>query len=347
MQPENTAIHEYSELPDGFLDATPENLCEVVPEPALIHLRGRREPAVAVVLLLHGNEPVGLHAIQQLLRHYTHRELPRSLTLVIGNPQAAAVKQRHLDQQPDFNRIWPGTEQPGSAEAVLFERLVERLRQRGLFAAIDLHNNTGRNPHYACINRLDPQFMQLAALFGRTVVYFTRPRGVASMALAELAPAVTLECGHPEDHAGVQHAFEMVDAVLHLSAFPDHPPAPNAIDIFHTVARVRLRPGMRASTGTDADVRLEPDLDRLNFQMLPAGSCLVRRRPEVEDPLVVHAEDGSEVTRTYLETHGEEIRLRRDAMPSMLTLDTRVITQDCLCYLMEPMDTASLVRSAG
>ncbi|PYG03256.1 succinylglutamate desuccinylase [Thioalkalivibrio sp. ALE21] len=347
MPQDRPAIREYFELPDGFLDATPRTLSQIVPEPALIHLAGRREPAVAVVLLLHGNEPVGLHAIQQLLRHYTHRELPRALTLVIGNPQAAALDQRHLDQQPDFNRIWPGTEQPGSPEAEVFDRLVTRLRERGLFAAIDLHNNTGRNPHYACINRPDPAFMQLAALFGRTVVYFTRPRGVASMALAELAPSVTLECGHPDDTAGVQHAFEMVDAVLHLSTFPGHPPERDAIDIYHTVARVRLRPGMRASTGTDGDIRLEPDLDRLNFQMLPAGSCLVRRRPEVDDPLVVTSEDGAEVTGLYLETRGEEIRLRRDAMPSMLTLDSRVITQDCLCYLMEPMDMEALAATAG
>lgn len=29
------------------------------------------------------------------------------------------------------------------------------------------------------------------------------------------------------------------------------------------------------------------------------------------------------------------LRLRRAAMPAMLTLDARVVRQDCLCYLME------------
>ncbi|WP_018995062.1 M14 family metallopeptidase [Thioalkalivibrio sp. ALJ2] len=330
-------LPELHELPDGFLDATPQNLHECVPEPTLIHLEGQRSPAVAVVLLLHGNEPVGLQAVQQLLRHYTGKPLPRALTLIIGNPRAAAVSQRHLDEQPDFNRIWPGTEQAGSPEAERFAEVCRRLEQRGLFAAVDLHNNTGRNPHYACINRLDPAFMNLAALFGRTVVYFTRPRGVASMALARIAPSVTLECGPPNDGSGIQHAFEMLDAVLHLDHFPEHPPRAGDIEIFHTVAQVRVRPGLQAGLDAQHDVRLEPDLDRLNFQLLPARSTLVHIRPEVDSPLVAIAEDGSEVTAQYLETHGDEIQLKRAAMPSMLTLDSRVIAQDCLCYLMEPL----------
>ena len=332
-----TAVNEYFELPEGFLEATPENLHQSVPGPALIHLRGLREPALAVVLLLHGNEPVGLQAVQQLLIHYTARPLPRSLTLIVGNPQAAALSQRHRDDQPDFNRIWPGTEQGGSVEADIFADICRRLEGRGLFAAIDLHNNTGRNPHYACINRLDTAFMNLAALFGRTVVYFTRPRGVASMALARIAPAVTLECGHPEERAGIDHAFEMIDAVLHLDHFPAGPPHTGDIEIFHTVAQVRVRPGLQVGMETRHDIQLEPDLDRLNFQLLPVGSRLVNVHEDTEHPLIAIAEDGSEVTGEYLEREGPQIRLKRQAMPSMLTLDTRVIAQDCLCYLMEPL----------
>ena len=29
------------------------------------------------------------------------------------------------------------------------------------------------------------------------------------------------------------------------------------------------------------------------------------------------------------------LRLQREAMPAMLTLDARAVRQDCLCYLME------------
>jgi succinylglutamate desuccinylase len=337
---EQPLFDEYDDVPEGLLASAPEDLHLHLPRPAIVRLPGRRQPAVAVVLLLHGNEPVGLQAVQRLLHRYAGRELPRALTLVIGNVRAAALRQRHLDDQPDFNRIWPGTEQPGSPEALMFAQITDRLRRDGLFAAIDLHNNTGRNPHYACINFLEDGFLNLAGLFGRTVVYFTRPRGVASMALAALAPAVTLECGHPGDEAGIQHATDFIDAVLHLSQFPGHPPDPRSLNVFHTVAQVRVRPGLRVGMDEDADVVLEPDLDRMNFRILPAGSRLVRQGQPGLDALVATSEDGRDVTGKYLEEDGPDIRLRRPMMPSMLTLDTRVIAQDCLCYLMEPLDLA-------
>jgi len=43
------------------------------------------------------------------------------------------------------------------------------------FASIDIHNDTELNPHYACVTRLEPQFIALARLFSRTIVHFERP----------------------------------------------------------------------------------------------------------------------------------------------------------------------------
>ena len=37
---------------------------------------------------------------------------------------------------------------------MLYE-VITSLRARRAFASIDVHNNTGINPHYACINRID------------------------------------------------------------------------------------------------------------------------------------------------------------------------------------------------
>ena len=56
-----------------------------------------------------------------------------------------------------------------------------------MFASIDIHNNTGLNPHYGCVNRLDPPFLHLATLFSRIVVYFKRPLGVQSAAFASVS----------------------------------------------------------------------------------------------------------------------------------------------------------------
>ena len=118
--------------------------------------------------------------------------------------------------------------------------VMDRMADRELFASIDVHNNTGLNPHYACVNVLEHQSLHLASLFGRTVVYFVRPRGVASMAVAALGPSVTLECGKVGQQHGTEHAADYLNACLHLSEIPAHPVARHDVDLYHTVAIVRV-----------------------------------------------------------------------------------------------------------
>jgi hypothetical protein len=103
----------------------------------------------------------------------------------------------------DFNRAWPGTTRPDSPTARLLRKVVEMARRERPFARIDIHNNTGHHPHYACVNSFAATHLHLARLFRRTVVYFERPLGVQSAALAKICPAVTVECGRLGEAANV------------------------------------------------------------------------------------------------------------------------------------------------
>jgi succinylglutamate desuccinylase len=309
--------------------------------PTLIHLPGLREPALFVAVLMHGNETVGWEAIRLLLRRYRDqdRELPRALSLFIGNVAAAAAGMRHLADQPDYNRIWPGTDLPPTSEHATMADVVQRMRQRGLFASIDLHNNTGANPHYACVNVIDNQFLHLATLFSRTVVYFIRPRGVQSQAMARLCPSVTLECGKVRDQHGIDHAMEFIDACLHLAHIPDQPVPAHDIDLFHTVAQVKIPPDIDfVFAPHEARLVLSPELERMNFRELPAGTALGRCADGTGVSLDVRDEWGRNVGAHYFVFDRGEISLRLPVMPSMLTCDEQVIRQDCLCYLMERYD---------
>ena len=322
-------------LPEGFLDTAAQDLHQLLPRPALIHLSGRQQPALFVSILLHGNEAAGLKAIQTVLRQYAGQSLPRSLVIFCGNVSAARAGLRRLDGQPDYNRIWPGTEHPACAETAMAQDIVSQLQTRGLFASIDIHNNTGLNPHYGCINSLDSDFLHLAALFSRTVVYFRRPLGVQSMALAQLCPAVTLECGKAGSPEGEAHAAELITALLNLQRFPDHPPAAQDLDLFHTVGIVKIADDVSFAFADDgSDLCLDPAIDHLNFCELDAGTRFGRANSVDALPLVIN-EDGSNVSHDYFAIRDGELYLTRPAMPSMLTLDQRVIRQDCLCYLME------------
>jgi len=331
-------LSELEALPDGFLDVEPEELHRLLPGPSLIHLAGERPRPLFVSIMLHGNEDAGLGAVQRLLRRFATRPLPRAMSLFVGNVAAARFGLRRLDGQPDYNRVWPGGEAPPSPESEMMARVLETMRARDVFASVDVHNNTGVNPHYACVNRLHHASLHLAALFGRTVVYFIRPRGVQSMAFAELCPAVTLECGKAGEPLGEEHAAEFLEACLRLSEFPAHPVAPHDIDLFHTVAVVKVPDGQPFAFGCETGPLCFPgDLDHMNFRELEADTPLARVEGE-SIPLTAEDEWGRSVVERYFRLENGWLILTRPVMPSMLTLDERVVRQDCLCYLMERLE---------
>jgi succinylglutamate desuccinylase len=337
-------LKERDSLPEGFLSARPRDLEGLLGGPTLIHLPGRRREPLFVSVLLHGNEPVGLEAVQALLRSPPPGGLPRSLSLFVGNVSAARAGVRRLDGQPDYNRVWPGGDGGDTPEHRLMARVADRMRGLAPFASVDVHNNTGLNPHYACVNRLENRFLQLATLFGRTVVYFIRPRGVQSLAFAEFCAAVTLECGKAGDARGVAHARDFITACLQLAEIPSAPVPAHDMDLFHTVAVVKVPETVSFSFSEGPeDLILDTDLDRMNFRELPAGTALATVRPG--SPLLIEArsETGEDVTTEYFAIHQDRLVLRRPMMPSMLTLDQRVVRQDCLCYLMERMEMKSEV----
>ena len=325
-------------IPDGLLQATPRDLLACLGGPTLFHLPGKRQPALFVSVLMHGNEITGFEVVRALLRQWQDKmpSLPRAMSVFIGNVSAAEQGMRHLPGQPDYNRVWPGGIAQDSEEAAMMREVVAHMRERGIFASVDIHNNTGLNPHYACVNRLDQRFFHMASLFSRTVIYFIRPQGVQSMAFAELGPAVTLECGQPGQHYGVDHALEYLQACLHLSAIPEHPLAEQDIDLFHPVAIAKVDPQTRLNGDDSADDLLFPeDLDHLNFTELPVGTILATVGNPQTPPLQVTNDAGELVTERYLKLVDGQWRTRVPLMPSMLTLDRTVIRQDCFCYLLE------------
>lgn len=333
----NTLLHQYDRLPEGLPDLPAAELHRLLPGPALIHLPGRRPEPLFVSVLLHGNEDTGWLAVREVLARHQSAGLPRALSLFIGNVQAARTGLRRLDGQPDYNRVWPGSDLPPTAESRLMGQVVDVMLGRGVFASLDIHNNTGINPHYACINRLEQGFLHLAGLFSRTVVYFVRPLGVQSAAFAPHCPAVTVECGKPGMAHGTEHAAAYLEACLNLAQLPSHPVPPQDVDLYHTVATVQVPEHIRFGFGTEdgLQLRLDPELERLNFRELEPGSVLARAVPGQPCPLRVSNEAGQDVSQAYLDCRDGLVRLRKRLMPAMLTRDERAIRLDCLCYLME------------
>ncbi|GIW97696.1 MAG: hypothetical protein KatS3mg111_1029 [Pirellulaceae bacterium] len=337
------AWNETDTLPKGFLDAALEDVPTLFSTPTLIHLPGPRRP-LFVSILLHGNEDAGLLAMQEVLRRHQGRELPRGLSLFVGNVEACRYRKRYLPHQVDFNRAWPGSELPPSPIHRMLQQVTNRMVSREVFASIDIHNNTGKNPVYGCICSCASRHVYLASMFSTRIIYFIRPRGVQTQAFMAHCPAVTLECGQPGDRAAASVAADFIERLLYLEHL--HPPAQlsRGAIVYHTVARISVHDHCSigfAPQAMDADIVFRSDLDTLNFRRLPAGETLARlnngaRDRPVAECLIVHDEHGNDVTNDFLVRRDDRIVVHHAITPSMFTRDIDVIRQDCLGYLMQP-----------
>jgi hypothetical protein len=163
---------------------------------------------------------------------------------------------------------------------------------------------------------------------------------VQSAAFAELCPSVTVECGKPGTPGSVDHAAAFIEACLHLSEFPAHAVAPHDVDLFHTVATVKVPDAVSFGFDSPAvDIDFVPELDHFNFRELEHGVRLGRVRSGSNARLQALDEHGADIGARLFDYQQGAITLRQPLMPAMLTRDERVIRQDCLCYLMERIKT--------
>ena len=321
-------------LPAQLEQTSPTDILQLLPNPTLISVAGERDPPLFICTLLHGNETTSFEVLRALARRYRDRRPSRSLLIFAGNVEATASAARLLPGQPDFNRIWAGGDSGFVTLANEVQRIAQALRP---FASIDIHNNTGRNPHYGCINVLRPADLQLAAWFAPLGVYYRNPPTTQSMAFAEFCPAITIECGQNGDSTGIESALRLIDRTMHADALPTTAPRDSELRLYETVGRILVDPQRSFSFGeAETELILRTDLDEMNFRDLPAGTRFGSSTC-TELPLAVLDEQNRVLTSQFFAAQNGAITLLQAATPAMLTRDHAVIRQDCLGYLMRPL----------
>jgi len=323
--------------PAGLADSDATDLRKLLGGPALIHVPGIRAMPLFVSVLLHGNEVSGWNALRRLLA--SPEPLGRSLLVFIGNVSAAAEGVRMLPGQQDFNRIWQG--EVAGAEGEMARAVADYVRRIPLFAAVDLHNNTGHNPHYTVLTRLDAPCRGLASLFSGKAVYIQEPDTVLARLFDRQCPAVTLELGPVGDPNCEERAWDYLRRCLALEAVPRSGP----VELYQTRVRVHVREGVTFSfvdDGLATPLVLTSGVEGVNFHSLPAGTRFGRSSRPLTEVLRVLDVLHQDVTDLYLVCRDGEIELRRPVIPAMYTTDPLVVMQDCLCYFMEPMDPAAM-----
>jgi len=335
-------LNEMNHIPDAFLETKAEDLHELLKAPTLFHLDGIIKQPLFICTLLHGNETTGLYAIQRLLKKYQNQPLPRAISLFVGNIAAAKEDQRRLDTQDDYNRIWPGSHHNDSPEKDMMQIVTNIMKKKKPFASIDIHNNTGKNPHYGCINILNPHGLVLASKFSDIAVYFTDPKGVQSSAFSDFCPAIVLECGQASDKSGEDHALAYLETILVMNDLSSQ--NSSNLKLYHTIARVTVPKTVSIGDGSDndnSDLNLNTLLEEKNFHQIKVGSefaTINAKKDLLKDKLIiVNSESHEDITDEYISCDRDKLIFKKQVTLAMFTTSERAIRQDCVCYFMEEL----------
>ena len=314
----STYLSTYKALPDGLLECPAAQLRDVLAGPTLFDLSRGQKGTLFVTVLQHGDESSGWDAMRTLLRD----KLAPPLMLFVANIDAARENVRKLPHQVDFNRAWEGGDSP---EAAITREVTERAIAAEPLVAIDIHNNSGRNPPYSVVTRTDERSLGAAADFARRVIVIDHP-GVQTQRFSEFCTAVTVEVGMSRDPASIERASAYLDKAFRWREPPRA--STRQLLLYRNLARVLI-------DGADGGVTLRQGFEAFNFEHAESGTVIasVRRGPGLK----AVDESGADVTARYLETTDGKVRLRRPVIPSMYTPDIQAARADCLCYLLEPL----------
>jgi len=323
-----------TEVPEKLYTCRVEELENILGGPTIIHLKGEKKEALFLSTLLHANETTSFDVLKKILIEYREKQLPRDLIIFIGNVFAAKKNQRHLTGQADYNRIWEEGDLPENKMAM---KVISYAKEYELFASIDIHNNTGKNPLYGCINSCGEEFLKLASHFGSHTVYFTEPHNVQSMAFSKFCTSITIEAGLPSIEPGISESFAFVKRILHLEKL-NYFENRAQVDIYHTIARIMVNPDATIdfddNKESQHDISFIKNIDENNFDLMAKNSHLGFVKSLSHFKVVDNK--GKVITNDFLKiVNVNELQSNRVFIPSMFTKNIEVLKSDCLGYIME------------
>lgn len=324
-------------LPTELLALDPLPLLRQLGRPALVRVPGGDKPPRVIACLLHGDESTGLEAVLHLLRR--ERAYPFDLYVLIGNVRAAVeppgFAHRYLDDQEDFNRIW-GLGADGGELRAAAHGILERLRDAGVAALVDVHNNSGNNPFYAIVTREEPRDLNLATLFTTTLLRWDLRANTLMEALPGAA-AIAVECGLPGRPESLAFAIDGLrrfvgEAELVASRIV------RDFDMLGGLRKVLVRPKVRFAFGDagatrEIDFVVSRDADLVNFVEVDAGHVIGHVRNGTPLPLQALDARGHDVTDEFFALEDDLVVTRCPVTPVMMTRTVAAARKDCLFYV--------------
>jgi hypothetical protein len=291
--------------------------------------------ARVVVALAHGNEPSGLRAVHAWLRG---RRRPAVDTLLLVPSVEAALREplfshRFLPGRRDLNRCFLGPFEGPDGE--LAGEMLQAIETAKPEALIDLHNNSGHNPAYGVGARAGTVERALAGLFGERFVV-TRHAIGALIEAVHSAPVMTIECGRAGDPGADAVAEQGLARFLEAPRLEPGLLSPRPLQVLVDPVRVRFIEGVDLAVAEGpvpaAHFTLRREIDRHNFEELPAGTAIGWLAEGCPWPIQALAENGEDRSRELFSRRGGRLETRRPIIPVMMTTDPEAARSDCLFY---------------
>ena len=331
-------------LPDEFFVTDPEKLYTVFEGPTIVHLDYNKTETVFISMMLHGNEHSGYYAVKEYLSNLITKNIvpSKNISLLIGNVEAAKNNARFLDDQKDFNRIWSNG---SSKEEVWAQKVYREMSSKNLFATLDLHNNTGKNPHYCAVTNLEVSTLKLASLFDGNVLYFTDPEEVFSNYFSSLCPCLTVEAGQSGDKEGISKIIALIDAVMSETSLSEVSTKSSILSgrvLFESFGKIKIPSNSTISfNGEAADFTFDCSIEELNFNIVRTGQTFGHSH-NIHQHLLVYDSNNEPIGSSYFKYVGSEIVSIEDFYPAMITTNSKIVHQDCLCYLLREISPETL-----
>lgn len=178
-------------------------------------------PFVAVIGGMHGNEPCGLTAVEELVAMANKNGLPMqsgTLFLIHANPAASAEGTRHTENGTDLNRLFSyafAENLPNDRWTLEHHRALElRPLLLELDAALDLHSASAPTPPFGIVSGVfasGPLSRELALPYlthGWEAPGLPGEQVLLGVLTARGKPSFAVECGQHEDPLSTQRARE-------------------------------------------------------------------------------------------------------------------------------------------
>jgi succinylglutamate desuccinylase len=327
----------YHELPPTFCETNIADFHELLGGPSLICLEGENKTSrpLFISTLLHGNEYSGVMVLQKMFKNLleNNQRPKRPIILFIGNTLAAKENVRHLKTQEDFNRVWSG----GDCElALIASEVLKFVAQKNLYCSVDIHNNSGKNPFYSCINSTDSKVVGLARLFSEKIVYFTDPCEVQSIAFSRICPSITIEAGVSGEVEGINILTEKLRRLIESDELPDFDSSMETT-VYHSIARMKFSENSTIDFSQDLkspnDFSLREDIDEFNFKEFKEGELLGLVKPTGR--FFVECMQDGKLFDHYFEVKDNKLLVKTSFIPAMLSKNITIIKDDCFGYIME------------